>query len=60
MLSDGSFLEARGEVTRDDVAAVLATLITEPRLDRTVLYLGGVDVPIEHAVTCSENAGAGR
>jgi len=44
----------------NDVAAVLATLITEPRLDRTVLYLGGVDVPIEQAVACSENAGAGR
>jgi len=43
----------REEVARDDVAAVLAALITEPRLDRTVLYLGGGDVPIEQAVSAA-------
>jgi uncharacterized protein YbjT (DUF2867 family) len=43
----------RDEVTRDDVAAVLAALVTDPRLDRTVLYLGGGDVPIEQAVSAA-------
>jgi nucleoside-diphosphate-sugar epimerase len=41
----------RGEVSRDDVAAVLAALVADPRLDRTVLYLGGGDVPIEQALS---------
>jgi nucleoside-diphosphate-sugar epimerase len=41
----------RDEVTRDDVAAVLAALIADPRLDRAVLYLGGGDVPIEQALS---------
>jgi nucleoside-diphosphate-sugar epimerase len=41
----------RDEVTRDDVAAVLAALIADPRLDRTVLYLSGGDVPIEQALS---------
>jgi len=50
----------REEVARDDVAAVLAALIATPRLDRTVLYLGGGKVPIEQAVSRLENAGAGR
>jgi uncharacterized protein YbjT (DUF2867 family) len=41
----------RDEVTRDDVAAVLAAVISDPRLDRTVLYLSGGDVPIEQALS---------
>jgi uncharacterized protein YbjT (DUF2867 family) len=41
----------RDEVARDDVAAVLAALVGDPRLDRTVLYLGGGDVPIEQALS---------
>jgi uncharacterized protein YbjT (DUF2867 family) len=41
----------RGEVTRDDVAAVLAALVADPRLDRTVLYLSGGEVPIEQALS---------
>jgi nucleoside-diphosphate-sugar epimerase len=41
----------RDDVTRDDVAAVLAALIIDPRLDGTVLYLGGGDVPIEQALS---------
>ena len=40
----------RGRVTRDDVAAVLAGLLPDPRASRRVLYLGGGDTPIEQAV----------
>jgi len=40
----------RDAVTRDDVAAVLAAIIANPGVDRTVLYLGGGDVPIEQAL----------
>lgn len=41
----------RDDVTRDDVAAVLAALISTPALDRAVLYLSGGDVPIERALS---------
>jgi nucleoside-diphosphate-sugar epimerase len=40
----------RGEVTRDDVAAVLAALVADARLDGTVLYVSGGEVPIEQAL----------
>jgi nucleoside-diphosphate-sugar epimerase len=40
----------RDAVTRDDVAAVLAAIIADPALDRTVLYLANGDVPIEQAL----------
>ena len=40
----------RDDVTRDDVAAVLAALIATPAVDRAVLYLSGGDVPIERAL----------
>jgi uncharacterized protein YbjT (DUF2867 family) len=40
----------RDDVTRDDVAAVLATLISTPAVDRAVLYLSGGDAPIERAL----------
>jgi uncharacterized protein YbjT (DUF2867 family) len=40
----------RDDVTRDDVAAVLAALISTPAVDRAVLYLGNGDVAIEPAL----------
>jgi uncharacterized protein YbjT (DUF2867 family) len=40
----------RGDVPRDDVAAVLAALLDEPRTARRVLELIGGDTPIEEAV----------
>ncbi|MGZ4191417.1 MAG: NAD(P)H-binding protein [Solirubrobacteraceae bacterium] len=40
----------RDDVTRDDVAAVLAAIIADPRVDRTVLYLSNGEVPIEEAL----------
>jgi uncharacterized protein YbjT (DUF2867 family) len=40
----------RGDVPRDDVAAVLAALLDEPRTARRVLELIGGDMPIEEAV----------
>lgn len=40
----------REEVTRDDVAAVLAAAIADRALDRRILYLGNGDVPIERAL----------
>jgi uncharacterized protein YbjT (DUF2867 family) len=40
----------RGEVTRDDVAAVLAALLAEPRTARQVLELVGGDWPVDAAV----------
>jgi uncharacterized protein YbjT (DUF2867 family) len=40
----------RADVTRDDVAAVLAAVISTPAVDRAVLYLGNGDVPIERAL----------
>ncbi len=45
----------REAVSRDDVAAVLAALIADPRLNRTVLYLGAGDVPIEQALSAVAN-----
>jgi len=43
----------RTEVTRDDVAGVLAALIHEPRAAGCVLYVGAGDDPIEGAVATS-------
>jgi uncharacterized protein YbjT (DUF2867 family) len=40
----------RGQIARDDVAAVLARLLPDPRASRHVLYLGGGDTPIEEAI----------
>lgn len=40
----------RGEVTRDDVAAVLAAVLAEPRSAGTILYVNGGDDPIEQAL----------
>ena len=43
----------RDDVTRDDVAAVLAALVADTSLDGTILYLGGGDVPIEQALSAA-------
>ncbi|HUJ34781.1 MAG TPA: SDR family oxidoreductase [Solirubrobacteraceae bacterium] len=40
----------RGQVTRDDVAAVLDALLAEPRSAHLVVYVSGGDVPVEQAV----------
>jgi nucleoside-diphosphate-sugar epimerase len=40
----------RGEVPRDDVAAVLARVLDDERLARRVLYVNGGDDPIERAL----------
>jgi uncharacterized protein YbjT (DUF2867 family) len=40
----------RGEVTRDDVAAVLAALLDAPRVRRRVLDMVGGTTPIDEAV----------
>lgn len=41
----------RDAVTRDDVAAVLAAIISDSALDRTILYLANGEVPIEQALS---------
>jgi nucleoside-diphosphate-sugar epimerase len=41
----------RDEVTRDDVAAVLAAIIADPAVDHTVVYLANGDTPIPDALT---------
>jgi uncharacterized protein YbjT (DUF2867 family) len=40
----------RGEVSREDVAAVLARLLHDPRAARRVLYVNGGGQPIEQAL----------
>ena len=40
----------RGEVTRDDVAAVVAALLHEPRAAELTLYLAGGESPVEEAL----------
>lgn len=40
----------RGEVARDDVAAVLARLLNDERAARRVLYVNGGEEPIERAL----------
>jgi uncharacterized protein YbjT (DUF2867 family) len=40
----------RGRVSRDDIAAVLAAVLAEPRLAGVTFYLNGGDVPIASAV----------
>jgi nucleoside-diphosphate-sugar epimerase len=40
----------RGEVTRDDVAAVIARVLADPRFSGHVLYVNGGDEPIEQAL----------
>jgi uncharacterized protein YbjT (DUF2867 family) len=40
----------RGRVPRDDVAAVLARLLADPRASRRVLYVNGGTEPIDEAL----------
>jgi uncharacterized protein YbjT (DUF2867 family) len=40
----------RGEVTRDDVAAVLAAVLIEPKAAGQVLYVSGGETPLESAL----------
>ena len=40
----------RGQVPRDDVAAVIARLLPEPRASRRVLYVNGGEQPLEAAL----------
>ena len=40
----------RGQVPRDDVAAVIARLLHDPRVSRRVLYVNGGEQPIEQAL----------
>ena len=41
----------RADVTRDDVAAVLAATVADPGLDHKILYLANGEVPVEQALT---------
>ena len=41
----------RGRVTRDDVAAVLAALLFDPRATGATLYVNGGDKPIAEALS---------
>jgi uncharacterized protein YbjT (DUF2867 family) len=41
----------RDAVTRDDVAAVLAAIIADPALDRTIVYLANGDVGIDESLS---------
>jgi nucleoside-diphosphate-sugar epimerase len=43
----------RDQVTRDDVAGVLASLIADPAVDRTILYLANGEEPIEQALSAT-------
>jgi uncharacterized protein YbjT (DUF2867 family) len=43
----------RGSVSRDDVAAVLAALLAEPRSVGATLYVNGGDVPVAEALAAA-------
>jgi uncharacterized protein YbjT (DUF2867 family) len=45
-----------GEVSRDDVAAVLAAVLHEPRAARRILYVAAGDVPLEEALALALGA----
>jgi nucleoside-diphosphate-sugar epimerase len=45
----------RGEVTRDDVAAVLAAVLAEPRAGGHILYVNGGDAPVADALAAAVN-----
>jgi nucleoside-diphosphate-sugar epimerase len=47
----------RGDVTRDDVAAVLVALLDEPRTARRTLELVGGDTPVDEAVRAAAGQG---
>ena len=46
----------RGRVSREDVAAVLAALLHEPRAAQRTLYVNGDGVPIENALDAALTA----
>ncbi|HEU0023732.1 MAG TPA: SDR family oxidoreductase [Thermoleophilaceae bacterium] len=46
----------RGEVSRDDVAAVLAAVLQEPRASRQILYVNAGDDPVEEALAAALGA----
>ena len=48
----------RGEVTRADLAAVIAAVLSEPRSTRATLYVNGGDTPIAAALDDALNASA--
>ena len=48
--SCGSADPFRGKVPRDDVAAVLAAIVHEPRSVEHILYVASGDHPIEEAL----------
>ena len=43
----------RGSVSRDDVAAVLAAVLAEPRSAGATLYVNGGDVPVAEALAAA-------
>jgi uncharacterized protein YbjT (DUF2867 family) len=43
----------RGDVSRDDVASVLAALVTDSRAPGRVLYVNGGDVPVDEALAAA-------
>jgi uncharacterized protein YbjT (DUF2867 family) len=47
----------RGRVPRDDVAAVLAQLLPDPRASRRILYVNGGDEPVERALEAALGEG---
>lgn len=49
----------RGEVTRDDVAAVLAALLHDPRASHRILYVNGGEQAIDTALEDVLGTGAG-
>ncbi len=48
----------RGQVSREDVAAVLLAVLSDARTEGAVLYVNGGDVPIAEALTGALGAGA--
>ena len=47
----------RGEVSRDDVAAVLAAVIADPRAPGRILYVNGGDLPIGQGLAAALGQG---
>jgi uncharacterized protein YbjT (DUF2867 family) len=43
----------RGDVSRDDVASVLAALVADSRASGRVLYVNGGDVPVDEALAAA-------
>ena len=43
----------RGEVPRDDVAAVIAAVLADPGANHQVLYVNGGDTPVDQALAAA-------